>query len=278
MSQIESFPQTNRATPILKWAGGKTKLIPQLQKYFPRKYNRYFEPFLGGGAIFFHLRPNFSYLFDLNHELIEVYQVVRDNPLELLRALQVHKNEEQYFYGIRGLNPSELTSLERAARFIYLNKTCYNGLYRVNKSGEFNVPFGRYTNPTIADEKGILAASAILKAAHLEVADFEIILNYATENDLVYFDPPYQPLNTTSNFTNYTPGGFTINDQYRLARVYETLHKRGCILMLSNSDTSLIRDLYSSYQIHEIYAKRVINSNPLGRGEITELLITNLND
>lgn len=214
-------------------------------------------------------------MFDLNAQLIEGYHVIRDNVDELITALKIHRNEPDYFYEIRTQNPLDLQPAERAARFIFLNRTCYNGLYRVNRQGQFNVPFGRYKNPTICDEPGLRAASAALQNAHLEVADFEIVLNLAEPGDLIYFDPPYAPLSLTSSFTSYTSNGFSSDDQRRLATTYRTLDSRGCLLMLSNSSAPLIYNLYSGFYIHAISARRVINSKPDGRGAITELLITN---
>lgn len=269
--------QTHRAAPIVKWAGGKGSLLPQLAAYTPapHQYNRYFEPFLGGGAMFFALQPEQSYLYDVNAELIEVYQVVRDHVDDLIAALSYHRNESDYFYAVRSQRPAELTKIERAARFIFLNKTCYNGLYRVNRQGQFNVPVGRYKNPRIADATGLHAASAALQNAHLVATDFERLLLTAASGDLIYFDPPYAPLSPTSSFTSYTSGGFTRADQERLANAYRILDQRGCLLMLSNSSAPLIYDLYDGYRLHDIYARRAINSKPGGRGHVLELLITN---
>lgn len=265
------------ARPILKWAGGKSALISQFAAHFPvpGTYRRYLEPFVGGAAVFFHLQPPQSSLFDLNSELIEVYNVVRDSVGDLMTALKVHYNDCDYFYEVRAQKPSELTPVQRAARFIFLNRTCYNGLYRVNRQGQFNVPFGKYKNPTICDEPNLRAASVALQHAHLEVADFEIVLKLAEPGDLIYFDPPYEPLSPTSSFTSYTSDGFTSTDQRRLANVYHTLDTRGCLLMLSNSSAPLIYELYQGFHIYEINARRAINSKPDGRGIIKELLVTN---
>jgi DNA adenine methylase len=277
MSQIELFPEIRigPASPIIKWAGGKTGLLSQFARHFPPKYKRYFEPFLGGAAVFFYLRPDESYLFDLNAQLIEVYEVVRNNSDELIQALKQYRNEREYYYEVRAQEPKNLTMTERAARFIFLNKTCYNGLYRVNRQGQFNVPFGKYKNPAICDEKGLHAASRALHTAKLRVADFEIVLDLAQAGDLIYFDPPYEPLSVTSSFTGYTSEGFTSDDQRRLASAYRTLDKRGCLLMLSNSSAPLIYELYEGYHAYQILARRAINSKADGRGAITELLVTN---
>ncbi len=266
-----------QAGPIVKWAGGKKSLLQQYQPHFPPKgnYNRYFEPFLGGGAIFFYLQPAQSFLFDLNSELIELYQVVRDNVEDLIGALKKHRNEEAYFYRIRAIDPAELTPVEQAARFIFLNRTCYNGLYRVNRRGQFNVPFGRYDNPTICAETKLRAASMALRNAQLKVADFSHVLELAQAGDLVYFDPPYEPLSPTSNFTSYTSNGFSSEEQRRLAGVFRELDDRGCLLMLSNSTAGLIHELYTGFQLHEISARRAINSKAERRGLVKELLVTN---
>jgi DNA adenine methylase len=273
---LQPDPKT-KAAPIVKWAGGKGSLLPQLAAYTPapHQYNRYFEPFLGGGAMFFALQPAVSVLLDVNADLIEVYETVRDDVEALIYALSIHRNESDYFYAVRAQNTLELTRVERAARFIFLNKTCYNGLYRVNRRGQFNVPVGRYKNPTICDEWGLRRASAALQTAHLQVADFEIVLDTAKAGDLIYFDPPYEPLSPTSNFTSYTSSGFTRADQQRLADAYRQLDARGCLLMLSNSSAPLIYDLYDGYAMHEISARRAINSRANGRGHVLELLITN---
>jgi DNA adenine methylase len=279
MNQSRPAPIAGKRTarPVVKWAGGKSALLPQFAPHFPRPgtYWRYFEPFLGGGAVFFHLQPDRSFLFDLNAQLIEVYQVIRDDADGLITALKNYQNSPDCFYAARAQNPADLRPTERAARFIFLNHTCYNGLYRVNRQGQFNVPFGRYKNPTICDEPGLRAASAALRNAHLEVADFEIILKLAEPGDLVYFDPPYEPLSPTSSFTSYTSTGFARDDQRRLAEAYRALDRRGCLLMLSNSSAPLISDLYAGFHIHPISARRLINSKADGRGAIAEVLITN---
>jgi len=279
MTQLSPSPhlELRIASPILKWAGGKGALLSQFAPYFPqpKQYKRYFEPFLGGAAVFFHLQPAQSFLYDLNPQLIEVYTVVRDSVEDLIAALKIHRNDRDYFHAIRAQQLSTLTPVERAARFIFLNRTCYNGLYRVNRQGQFNVPFGRYTNLTICNEQGLRRASHSLQQAQLEAADFEVVLGLAASNDFIYFDPPYEPLSPTSSFTSYTSKGFSRADQHRLADAFRTLDARGCLLMLSNSSAPLIYDLYQGFHIHETYARRAINSKANGRGIIKELLITN---
>lgn len=265
--------------PFLKWAGGKRSLLPQFKRFFTAagSYNRYFEPFVGSGAVFFWLRPEQSLLFDLNQDLIDTYRVVRDQLPELVTVLEAHalQHSKAFYYDIRARDSDRLNRVERAARFIYLNRTCYNGLYRVNQSGQFNVPFGNYKNPTICDVATLSAASKALQGAQLDVSDFEDALQGAEKGDLIYFDPPYQPLSKSSSFTSYTGGGFNATDQERLANLFINLDRRGCRVLLSNSNAPLIRDLYKGFNIHEIEARRAINSKANGRGPITELLITN---
>jgi DNA adenine methylase len=216
-----------------------------------------------------------SFLSDRNPALVELYQVVQRQVDKLIQALKLHHNEREYFYEVRAQIPAELSSVQRAARLIYLNKTCYNGLYRVNSKGQFNVPFGRYKNPTICDEVGLRAASQALQCAKIMHHNFESILKHAQPKDFIYFDPPYQPLNKTSSFTSYTSDKFGEAEQQQLADVFAELAQRGCYVMLSNSDTPLIRKLYRGFTIHEIQAGRAINSKADGRGKITELLIVN---
>lgn len=269
--------RTIKAKPFVKWAGGKWQLIPLLLPYFPplHKINRYYEPFLGGGAVFFHLRHPYSHLADSNYDLIDLYKTVRDEVYELIKILRTHRNEKEYYYLVRAQDPRTLTPVQRAARFIYLNKTCYNGLYRVNAKGQFNVPFGKYKTPNICDEDGLRAASLLLKNAIIEHTDFENAVSSASRYDFIYLDPPYQPLSKTSSFTGYTPGKFDDNEQVRLAKVFRDLDSKGCYVMLSNSNAPLILELYKDYQINEIQANRAINCKPDGRGKITELVITN---
>ena len=273
------FPAPSSTLPFLKWAGGKQRLLSQYSPFLPDSLSikRYFEPFIGSAAVFFHYQPQRATLADRNEKLIELYQIVRDDVDNLIAALQPHRNEADYYYQIRGQNPGELTAVQRAARLIYLNKTCYNGLYRENSKGEFNVPFGRYQNPTICDEARLHAASQALQAVQLIADDFENVVKMAESGDFIYFDPPYAPLNATSSFTSYSKHGFTPADQKRLADTVETLNRRGCLVMLSNSNAPLIHELYSGngYHLQPIQARRNINSKAERRGPIKELLITN---
>ena len=265
------------ARPFVKWAGGKGQLLVQMAPFFPpyHAYRRYFEPFLGGGAVFFHLQPSIAFLSDTNEELINAFRIVRDHVEELIQSLRKHRNEAGYYYQVRAQDPKTLSPVERASRFIFLNKTCYNGLYRVNRKGRFNVPFGRYKNPKILDEENLRSASIALRSAHLEVKDFEEALTIAERGDFIYLDPPYHPLSATSSFTSYTSSGFGEDQQRRLASVYRDLDQRGALLMLSNSDTPLIRELYHDFRIIELQANRAINSRGDRRGPVTELLTLN---
>lgn len=275
---------SRNAKPILKWAGGKQQLISQYSPYFPKKIDRYFEPFLGGGAIYFYLWntkriSNNAYLSDLNEELINVYEVVKNDVENLIISLNEHKNNHNrdYFYMIRNLdrNGQDFSQTERAARTIYLNKTCYNGLFRVNSKGQFNVPLGSYKNPRIVNPDDIRDTSFALQKAFFCVQDFSKVQNLGEKGDFFYFDPPYDPLSKTSNFTNYTADSFQRADQIKLAEVFSDLTKKGCLCMLSNSDTPLIREIYKSHKLISVKAKRAINSNSSRRNEISELLIIN---
>jgi len=269
---------------VLKWAGGKTQLIEQFMPLFPKRFNRYIEPFLGGGAVFFYVvqkfKPNEIILSDINEELINTYVVIRDAVERLIIELKQHKEYHQadgkkYYLEIRRVNPTDLPALERAARFIYLNKTCFNGLYRVNSKGIFNVPMGSYKNPGILKEDVLREASKLLQRVVLKVMPFEKVLNFATKEAFIYFDPPYYPLTKTSRFTAYTKDVFLESAQEKLAEVFKELDKRGCKLMLSNSDTEFIKKLYFDFKINFVSAKRMINSKSEGRGAISEIVITN---
>jgi DNA adenine methylase len=263
------------ATPFIKWAGGKNQLLSQYAALFPGDYHRYFEPFVGGGAVFYYLNPDISFLADINAELINAFEVVRDSVDELILSLEKHINQSNYYYRIREQDPGILSKIERASRFIYLNKTCYNGLYRVNKAGIFNVPFGKYKNPNYVDITNLRAVSSRLQHTSLSVGNFEQTTKQASAGDFVYLDPPYDPLSETSKFTNYAENGFKNVDQLKLYNHFTKLHKKGCLLMLSNSDTKFIRELYSNYYIQDVDAKRMINCKSDKRGNIKELVIRN---
>lgn len=265
--------------PIVKWVGGKRQLMFELIKNMPKSYNSYFEPFIGGGALFFELQPEQAYISDMNEELINLYSVVRDNVYELIKDLSKHEVSKEYFLEIRNIDRTEqyteLSDVERASRFIYLNRTCFNGMYRVNSQGQFNVPFGHYKNPRIIDENNLLNCSELLKKTEIKCADFSEILTKVKKGDLVYFDPPYVPLNETSSFTSYTKDGFDINMQFKLRDVCDELDNKGVKFMLSNSDTKLVNELYVNYEIKKVFASRQINANADGRGKITEVLVRN---
>lgn len=274
-----SRPHIDNAAPFLKWAGGKSRLLSKYEPHLPKREDmrRYYEPFIGSAALFFHLQPEEARLSDCNWKLVETYEVVRDRPDELIEALKPHKNEKDYYYNVRSQDPHDLTPVQRAARLIYMNKTCYNGLYRENQKGEFNVPFGRYKRPKICDEERLHAASCALQGVELMAVDFEEAIADAGEGDFVYFDPPYVPLNATSSFTSYSRYGFDDEDHRRLAAAFRELTERGCLVMLSNSSAPLVYDLYggNGYHIEKVPARRNINSKAHKRGPVTELLIMN---
>jgi len=247
--------QSTQAAPFLKWVGGKASVIPQLEPFFPKKIDRYIEPFLGGGAVFFHLKRRFpamrAFLRDSNRELINCYRVVRDRPEELMCLLDKHlavfrAQGDEYFYAVRQQH-GLADDIARAARTIFLNKTCFNGLWRVNARGEFNTPVGSYKRPTLYDRTNLLAASCALQDSQLESEDFRDILAEARRGDFIYFDPPYVPVSVYSDFKRYTADQFRDAEQQELARIFRELHKRGCSLVLSNSDHSRTRELYAGF-------------------------------
>ena len=263
--------------PFLKWAGGKGRLIGQYIKHFPTNYRNYHEPFLGGGAVFFYLRPRLSILTDINPDLITTYCCVRDRLQELISLLKEHEHyhSKDYYYNLRA-KPGK-NDVEIAARFIYLNRTCFNGLYRVNSKGEFNVPLGRYNNPKICQIDLLFSASELLKNAEVKVAGFEQILDRArSSDDFVYLDPPYHPISNTSYFTAYSRYPFGETEQTRLRDSCTELASRGVKVMISNSDCQFIRQIYSevNFNIYPIKANRAINSNVKKRGTVDELIIT----
>ena len=267
--------------PFLKWAGGKTQLLPQLAKFYPPKgsVKRYIEPFLGSGAVFFHFKalvePRSAILWDNNRELIQTFQAVRDKVEDVIDLLHVHEklHGKEHFLEMRVKKPRNQPEI--AARLIYLNKTCFNGLYRVNSRGEFNVPLGNYPKPSILNAEGLRRASRQLADAQIEYKDFRMVFSVAEEGDFIYFDPPYHPRSKTAYFTSYTRDSFGEKDQKELAEVYRALDKRGCLLMLSNSDTHFVRQLYKGFKKVEVSARRNINSRADRRGPIKERLIVN---
>ena len=272
------------AKPFLKWAGGKQQLLGQFQSLLPVRFQRYVEPFVGGGAVFFHLwnsgkTSSEALLFDINPELVNAYKVVRDKPNELIEILSSHQlnHSYEYYYRVRNLdrNGTHLNEIERAARILYLNRTCFNGLYRVNSKGQFNVPMGSYKNPKILDKKLLQADSQALQNVSVEIRDFRSIVNIAQEGDFFYFDPPYDPVSKTASFTSYTSDSFSDEDQRQLANIFRILTEKRCLCMLSNSYTSFILDLYRDFRIEIVLANRAINSDPQKRGNIQEVVVLN---
>ncbi len=285
-AHIPALPAPGGASPapFLKWAGGKTQLLAQYRPLFPRGYQRYYEPFLGGGAVFFALRPRAATLNDANATLIAAYRHIQQQVeplLALLHALRCAYHalpaaqQKAHYYDLRArYNDLTAGDLEKTALLIFLNKTCYNGLYRENRRGKFNVPFGIYKNPPLFGDDNLRAVARALRGARLLTTDFASAVADARSGDFVYFDPPYMPRSTTASFTSYTGRGFGAQQQAELAEVARWLARRGAAVMLSNSDTPLIRDLYRGFWQHEVLASRAINSNPARRGKIGELLIT----
>lgn len=264
--------------PFVKWAGGKRQLLSVLHETAPKKFVRYYEPFIGGGAFLFSQRPAGATISDANPELINCYQVIRNDVEALIQSLEQHKNEEDYFYATRAVVVSTLSKVERASRFIYLNKTCFNGLYRENRKGLFNVPYGRYAKPKIADKENLLAIHNYLKSSDIEIyhSDYQTVLDRAQSGDFVYFDPPYVPLTKTASFASYVKGGFGLEDQEELSNVFADLTRKGVLVMLSNSNTPIIHELYQPFNIRTIHASRSINCQGGKRGkEENEVLITN---
>ncbi|MEL4029967.1 DNA adenine methylase [Caldifermentibacillus hisashii] len=268
--------------PFLKWAGGKRQLLPEIRKYIPKRIGTYYEPFLGGGAVLFDLQPKKAVINDINSELINTYLVIKNNVDELIEDLRKHENTSDYYYKIRDLDRdknrfSKLSDVEKASRLIYLNKTCFNGLFRVNSQGQFNVPFGRYKNPNIVNEFVLRAVSHYLNNNEVKIlnGDFADAVSSAKKGDFVYFDSPYDPVSETASFTGYTLGGFNKDEQIRLRDLFVDLDKRGCKVLLSNSATDFIKDLYKDYHIEIVSATRNINSIATKRGKIDEVLVMN---
>lgn len=271
--------------PFVKWVGGKRQLLAQFRRlnlYPPEKFDietgKYFEPFVGGGAVFFDLLPETAYLSDLNKELVTTYNVIKNNVEGLITSLKKHKTDKEYFLKIRAQDPNKLEYIKIASRFIFLNRTCFNGMYRVNSKGGFNVPFGKYSNPLICDEDNLRKVSKALQNVEIKHQDYKEVLKKAKKGDFIYFDPPYYPVSKTASFTSYTAESFLDKEQTELRDTFLELNKRGCFVMLSNSDTPFINKIYSGFKgirITKVEAGRAINSNGSGRGKITEVLVTN---
>lgn len=260
--------------PFLKWAGGKSQLLDTLMRHVPADYGKYIEPFVGGGALFFHLHPKEAVISDSNPELINCYRMVRDEAKDLIELLCRYPHDKTFYYDLRAKNPTDLTVVERAARFIYLNKTCYNGLYRVNKKGQFNVPFGSQKNPKICDPDTLLAASHALQDTIIEEGDYrDILKRYAKAGDFVFLDPPYDPVGGHSDFKRYTKEFFYETNQVQLAYEFERLVEQGVKCILTNSDTALTRSLYEKFPHEVVETKRNINSNGARRNTGQDLIV-----
>ncbi len=284
--KTQKYHQRALPHPVVKWAGGKGQLLETYSRLFPQEFEHYYEPFVGGAAVFFAIyRQGLiknACLNDLNPELINLYTVIRDRLdllIDELKVHETHKKSRDYYYDVRNWdrNPryfSRLAPEKRAARTLFLNKTCFNGLYRVNRSDCFNVPFGKIKNPTVLDEDNLRAVSQALQGVSLTCQDFEEALDGAGPGDFIYLDPPYQPVTRTASFTAYTRDSFSLADQQRLARVFSALHAKGCLVMLSNSCVPEIQSLYQDYHIQVVQAVRAINSKKDGRGPIPEMVIT----
>lgn len=273
-----------KGKPFVKWAGGKRQILDKLIKYVPEDFNTYYEPFVGGGALFFELSPKNAVINDSNKELINVFRCIKDEEklTKMCNELNHHEanHSEEYYYKIRNIDRDKnkfnrLSDYKRAARTIYLNKACFNGLYRVNSKGEFNVPFGKKLKVNTYEGQNIGIIHAYLNFNNIKILsiDFEEAVKDAKEGDFIYFDPPYD--SDTSTFNSYTEDGFSKDEQIRLSNVFKNLSDRGCYVMLSNHNTVLINELYKDFYIHKITAKRNINSNGKKRGKVEEVIITN---
>ena len=279
---MTAIAKNKLAAPVVKWVGGKRQLLEEIIQRLPKRVTTYCEPFLGGGAVLFSLQPKNAIVNDLNADLMLVYEVIRDNVELLIAALEKHENTAEYFYNIRDLDRDkdayrEMSAVDRASRIIYLNKTCYNGLFRVNLSGEFNSPFGHYKNPNIVNAPVLRAVSKYLTANNIQLfhVDFEEVLRQVPRGTFVYLDPPYDPVSDTASFTGYNQGGFGQEEQERLKRCCDELTARGVRFLLSNSATIFIQNLYTGYTVEIVHAKRAINSDASKRGAVEEVLIRN---
>ena len=269
--------------PFTKWTGGKRQLLPVIRELMPKTYNRYFEPFVGGGALFFDLAPKDAVINDFNTELINCYQQIKENPQELIEILKVHQeyNSKEYYLDLRSADRDEridmMSEVQRAARILYMLRVDFNGLYRVNSKNQFNVPYGRYKNPKIVDENLVSAISTYLNNNQIEIkkGDFEKAVLDVQPGDFVYFDPPYIPLSETSAFTSYTHEGFSYDDQVRLRDTFKKLSDTGAYVMLSNSSSFLVEELYRDCNIHYVEATRTNGAKSSSRGKISEIIVTN---
>ena len=278
----ERMKKNKLVAPVLKWVGGKRQLLETFQPLLPNKITTYCEPFVGGGALLFHLQPNTAYINDINPELILVYTVIKENVEALITELETFENTAEYFYAVRDWDRDKtrydaLTDVQKAARVLYLNKTCFNGLYRVNNAGEFNSPFGNYRNPNIVNAPVLRAVSAYFNSAdiHMTTMDYAEVLKSVPKGAFVYLDPPYDPVSETASFTGYSKGGFSRADQIRLRECCDDLTARGVKFMLSNSATDFILEQYAAYNITIVQAKRAVNSVASKRGDVDEVVVRN---
>ncbi|MDB4789964.1 DNA adenine methylase [bacterium] len=267
--------EINSLKPLIKWAGGKRALISTLKPLIPKSFNRYCEPFIGGGALFWELAIENSIISDSNEELINFYKVVRDRPQKLFKIVSSMVVSEEEYYKIRSSSPQSLNNTLRAARFIYLNKTCYNGLYRVNRKNQFNTPFGKKTDVNIIDKARLFHSSELLKQTNILCGDYNQSLNLLSENDFVYLDPPYLAISKYSDFNRYTKNFFAYEDQVVLSEKFKQLSGKGVLALMSNSFNEKLLSLYKDFHIKEVYARRQINSKSKDRGKIKELIIAN---
>lgn len=269
--------------PFTKWTGGKRQLLPIIKSLMPDNYNNYFEPFVGGGALFFELSPDKAVINDFNNELINCYRQIKKYPQKLIELLIKHQenNSKEYYLKLRSADRDnridKITNVERAARIMYMLRVDFNGLYRVNSKNQFNVPYGRYKNPKIVDSDLILSISQYLNSNNIKIltGDFEKAIQDVTVGDFVYFDPPYIPLSETSAFTSYTHEGFTYEDQVRLRDCFKKLDEKGAFLMLSNSSSPLVEELYKDFNIHKVEVTRTNGAKTSSRGKISEIIVTN---
>ena len=270
-----------QASPVIKWVGGKTKLLPELLERMPAKYGRYYEPFIGGAALFFRVAPERAVIADFNVDLVGLYRTIAADPGSVIRRLEHHRDEhfsspEKHYYDTRTRwndRDASWPAADRAATFIYLNKTCFNGLWRVNRSGDFNVPIGRYVDPPICVPEALRAAHTVLARAVIRHCDYRTAVEDAKRGDFLYFDPPYDPVAPTANFTSYTTNVFGPDQQQELADTARRLVERGCKVMLSNSDTPYIRSIYKGFKIDRVKCARAINSNASKRGDVDEVIV-----
>ena len=282
MKGDDTMAKNKLVSPVVKWVGGKRQLLDEIVPLFPKRMTTYCEPFLGGGAVLFCHQPKSAIVNDLNGDLMLVYEVIRDDVEDLIEDLQRHENTSEYFYALRDLDRDKesygaMSKVKRASRVIYVNKTCYNCLFRVNASGEYNSPFEHYKNPSIVNAPVLRAVSKYLSENNIELLseDFETTLQRVPRGGFVYLDPPYDPVSDTASFTGYNSGGFDRNEQIRLKECCDILTQRGVKFLLSNSATSFIKELYKDYTVATVHAKRAINSDASKRGAIEEVLIRN---